>query len=207
MKNMAIGYKNIGTTKYKRITNKDIDMFNQTRASEMKINKTVLPILLSVILAACGGSDSSSNKDADNNAGDSNEAVNQNQGDPSDSADNTEDNSKVTNNKLVILNQMTPTGLVKDGVVLTSIIGSNSVGDVDQEFLFEEPINYNESGVVYIPDDKCDVFWDLTPTSSDLPDMWPNSGVSFFVGCGDTLTCEATAPEFVGVTFGDLTCE
>jgi|SRR5690554_3111109 len=146
----------------------------------MKYSKTVILALLTGLLAACGGSGSSN-------------------GD--------ESASKTTKNKLIILNQMTPTGYVKDGVALSRIIGSNSVGDIDQEFIFEEPIEFNRSGTVYIPDNKCDVYWDLSPKSNELLNIIPNSGVQFFVGCGQTLSCKAETIVAAGFIFGNLSCQ
>ena len=173
----------------------------------MEIKKTLLTITLTSLLAACGSS-SSSNNDADDNSGDSSEVVDQNQGDPSDSADTTEDDSKVTNNKLVILNQM-KTGLTtSSGVRMDSLLGNNSIGDIEQSFVFEEPVEFGGSVVVYIPDNQCDVYWDLTPTASEVQDTWGNTGENLFVGCGQTLTCESQIFEFfTDIYTGYLDCE
>jgi hypothetical protein len=154
----------------------------------MKTGEKLLILALSGVIAACGGG---GNSGADTNSAD-----------PADMVTGPE-----TGTKLVILNRMTPSGKIIDAVVMSSVQGSNSVGDVDQVFTFEEAVEYNGSGIVYIPDDKCDLYWDLSPTSSELESLIANSVENVFVGCGATVTCTATIKDVAGFDFGNLDCE
>lgn len=115
-----------------------------------------------------------------------------------------------TNNKLVVLNHMTPTGYVRDGVETYGLKGPSSRDTDDAFFDFARPLPYGESETVYLGDDQCDLYWDLTPMAADSLNLIPNIGKPFFVPCGKTLACTATIKvvDFPGskVRFADLDC-
>jgi hypothetical protein len=103
----------------------------------------------------------------------------------------------VTTNKIVVLNNLTPTGYVVNGVPCTGIQGTSSKNTTNTVFNFTQPIAYGASETIYLDNDKCDIYWDLTPTGAANLNLVPNSGAKTFVPCGKTLPCTATIENFV----------
>jgi len=125
--------------------------------------------------------------------------------------------STVTANKIVVLNNMTPTGYVAGGVPVSGVQGTSSKSTTNTVFNFTQPIAYGASETVYLDNDKCDIYWDLTPIGPTNLNLTPNSGVKTFVPCGKTLPCTATIKNFVDtyglfgtagstIRFADLKC-
>jgi len=100
--------------------------------------------------------------------------------------------SNITNNKLVVLNNMTPTGYVKDGVDMLGMKGANSTTTQQTEFLFPTALPYGQSTIIYLSDSQCDKYWDLNPIAASTLNLSPNTGVGTFMPCGKTVTCTGT---------------
>ena len=98
---------------------------------------------------------------------------------------------------VVILNNMTPTGLDADGVAMDAVFGDNSIGDTNELFRFDPAIPYGESGVLTLTAEQCNIFWDFTPFSYDGPFSGLPS-TSVFFPCDQTLSCVAVIIDAYG---------
>lgn len=104
---------------------------------------------------------------------------------------------------IVVLNNMTPTGLVKDGVTMDAIYGDSSAGHLDETYLLDPPIPYGQSGTITLTEGQCDIFWDLAPFSKEVGTVG-NTGVSTFFPCNQTQNCTAVIIDVIGIKFADL---
>ena len=118
-----------------------------------------------------------------------------------------------TSTKVIVLNNMTPTGFNRDGVEALSLKGKSSASGSEIDFPFATPVKPQASAIVYMNSSQCDVYWDLFPTAAASLKLLPNTGKQIFVPCGKTLSCIATIVSVdstsIGlgvVKFGDLKC-
>lgn len=113
------------------------------------------------------------------------------------------DGSSEPGAKITILNYMSTSVRVIDGVNMARVEGSNSIGDVDIVFNFTPPIAPQNSATINIPKDKCDIYWSLYPMSGEIV-MMKNPGRQIWVPCNKTVRCTARIQNVFGVAFGNL---
>lgn len=150
--------------------------------------KILLALATLITLAACGGGGGGNQNDLSLNA------------DPGQTPSNT---------NLTVLNYMSTSNYVKDGVGAVGLIGTNSsTGTTVTRFPFATLLAPQASVNVYMSSSQCDVYWDLTPIVDPATKLTliPNSGKKLFVPCGKTLACTATIKYFGSIGFADLSC-
>ena len=124
-----------------------------------------------------------------------------------------------TQHKIVVRNLMSPTGYVEVGLFapsLSVVDGAGMMGLEDstkvppEEFLFPETIPFQESGTIYLTDEQCDSYIDLTPVldpAAEITLAMPNTGSPIFFPCNEVKTCDAELLKLDEGYFLDLNCD
>ena len=124
-----------------------------------------------------------------------------------------------TQHKIVVRNLMSTTGYVEVGLFAPSLSVVDGVGMValedstevpHEEFLFPETIPFQESGIIYLTDEQCDSFIDLTPVldpTAGITPKIPNTGSPIFFPCNEVGTCDAKLLKVDDSYVLDLNCE
>lgn len=124
-----------------------------------------------------------------------------------------------TQHKIVVRNLISTTSYVEVGLFKPSLSVVDGVGMIGledstevphKEFLFPETIPFQESGIIYLTDEQCDSYIDLTPIldpAAGITPKIPNTGSHIFFPCNEVTTCDAELLKLDEGYFLDLNCD